>query len=245
MQFVLRGNYCIEEFYKMILYPDSYLWFLWVLFWINVSFTGAQYVADKFKIDELSIILTTCILLLVVMVLFEFRMLGFQFLAYYFLFYTFGYCVHRFKKLQTSSFYVLILLTALWLCLAWVWTMHGLPSWMPVIPYVPQTLLQYAYRSFTAIVAIYVLLNVSPLALSGINKFNTWISKVGILSLGMYVSHCTLAGIFIYIIISHWIKLPVFFNIVVTSIISFVVAWVTVNLLAKNKYTAKYFLGKL
>lgn len=86
----------------LIIAPDSYLWFLWVLFGICVLFVFGQWMADKLHIDELIPISIICFVLLAVMVFLEFRLFGFQFLAYYFLFYLTGYCVHRFSVLHIS-----------------------------------------------------------------------------------------------------------------------------------------------
>ena len=32
-----------------------------------------------------------------------------------------------------------------WAVMAWFWTMHELPEWMPDISYIPNSLLQYIY----------------------------------------------------------------------------------------------------
>ena len=171
LQFARSGEYTLQKLSKMILYPDAYFWFLWVLFWICVLFNFAQYIAKRFNMHEMITIGSLCVMLLGVMVIAEFRLFGFQFLAYYFLFYTLGYCLHKYEATSLiqalRSRYALIILTALWAFLAWGWTMHGLPSWMPAIPHVPSSLLQYAYRGFTALVAIVVLIGVAPKMLNG------------------------------------------------------------------------------
>ena len=73
ISFLLSGDYTLERVGKMVLYPDTSFWFLWVLFFINVVFIFCQWVAEKVRRDELLVF-------------------GFQFLAYYFVFYTIGYC---------------------------------------------------------------------------------------------------------------------------------------------------------
>ena len=96
MSFALSGDYTLQNLFKMILYPDAYFWFLWVLFWICVLFNLAQHVARRIKLHEMVTVGGLCVLLLGVMVVAEFRMFGFQFIAYYFLFYTLGYCLHKY-----------------------------------------------------------------------------------------------------------------------------------------------------
>lgn len=242
LQFAQSGKYTIDYISKMILYPDAYLWFLWVLFWICALFNLAQLLAIKCKINEMFVIFECCTILLVLMVGAEIRMFGFQFLAYYFLFYTLGYCLHKYDLAVFSKWFCLVPLVFLWFFLAWGWTMHGLPSWMPAIPLVPTSLLQYSYRGFTALVAIVVLLGVAPKFLNGNGIFNTFISSVGIISLGMYTGHLFLLGhikrFYICYEISIW---PV---VIILSIVEFVSAYLLIKLLEKNKYTASIFLGK-
>lgn len=190
-----------------------------------------------------------CALLLGVMVVAELRLFGFQFLAYYFLFYTLGYCLHKYESTALvqalRSRYALIILTALWAFLAWGWTMHGLPSWMPAIPHLPSSLLQYAYRGFTALVAIVVLIGVAPKMLNGTDKLNQMICTLGVVSLGLYVVHISIMG---YVVTAVQSVLPstgnwtwVSFAFVVALAISYLVVW----LLSKNKFTARIFLGKI
>ena len=123
--------------------------------------------------------------------------------------------------------------------------MHGMPSWMPAIPHVPSTLLQYAYRGFTALVAIVVLIGAAPMLLNGTNMFNKAICSLGVVSLGLYVVHLSLMS---YIVdglktmmpnISTWACVATAF--VVALAISYLVVW----LLNQNKQTARIFLGKI
>lgn len=119
IQFAQSGNITINNLSKMILYPDAYLWFLWVLFWICVLFNLAQIIAVKSNIHEMITIVGFCILMMGLMVVAEIRLFGFQFLAYYFLFYTLGYCLHKYEIKVLSQLTCLIPLSLLWLFLAW------------------------------------------------------------------------------------------------------------------------------
>lgn len=244
IQFAVSGKYTIEQLSKMILYPDAYLWFLWVLFWICVLFNLAQLIAAKCKISEVFTIGGFCAILLGIMVGAEIRMFGFQFLAYYFLFYTLGYCLHKYDWKVLNKWACLVPLTLVWLFLAWGWTMHGLPSWMPAIPHVPLSLLQYTYRGFTALIAIVVLIGVAPKIMNDKGTLNTFISGVGIISLGMYTGHLFFLGYIkrFYYLCSEINNLLI---IILVSVIEFVLAYVLIKLLEKNKYTARIFLGKL
>lgn len=249
VSFIMKGEYTIQNVGEMLLYPDRSFWFLWVLFWICVIFNFAQLVASKQKVNEMIMLLGTCLLLLGVMVAMEIRVLGFQFLAYYFLFYTLGYCLHKYENSVLlkviSKPYLIISLTILWALLAWGWTMHGLPSWMPAVPHIPSSLLQYAYRGFTGLVAIVLLIGIAPKILNGTGKLNQFICTIGVVSLGLYVVHLSMIGYIVdgikYIMptISTWTCVTISFF--VTFATSFLIVW----LLNMNKYTAKIFLGKL
>lgn len=233
----------------MLLYPDRSFWFLWVLFWICVIFNLAQQIASRLKVNEMIMILGTCFLLFGVMVVMEIRVLGFQFLAYYFLFYTLGYCLHKYEETPLLKGmlkpYVLAALAGLWAFLAWGWTMHGLPSWMPAIPHVPSTLLQHAYRGFTAFVAIVVLLGSSPKLLNSTDTLNQMICTLGVVSLGLYVVHLSLMG---YIVDGVQLIMPnirTWTCVATTFVVALTISYLIVWLLNKNKYTSRIFLGKI
>lgn len=243
--YFLRGDYTFEKLAEIILQPDNYLWFLWVLFWICVLFNFAQLIAANCKISEMFTIGGFCTILLVMMVGAEIRMFGFQFLAYYFIFYTLGYCLHKYDWAVLSKWSCLVPLTLIWLFFAWGWSMHGLPSWMQAIPHIPSLLLQYAYRGFTALVAILVLIGATPKVMNGKGALNSFISGVGIISLGMYTGHLVFLGhikdLLYYLCpeISGWLAISII------NIIAFILAYILVTLLGKNWHTARIFLGKI
>lgn len=147
LRYVISMDHSIENLSRIVIDPDSYFWFLWVLFWIKVIFILNQKFAERYHMDEILPIGITCILLLGIMVGINLRIFGFQFLAYYYLFYFLGYAMHRFNKLQLANKPAMIFLGLLWAVLAWFWNMHELPAWMPTIPHFPTSLLQYTYPS--------------------------------------------------------------------------------------------------
>lgn len=246
---IRRGTFTLLNIVDVMLHPDNYFWFLWVLFWICVIFNLAQLVASKVKVNEMVAILATCLLLFGVMVVMEIRVLGFQFLAYYFLFYTLGYCLHKYEVSAivkaTRKTYVMIALTSLWAFLAWGWTMYGLPSWVPAIPHVPSALLQYAYRGFTALVAIVVLINAAPKLLNGAGKFNNSICTLGVVSLGLYVVHLSIMGYVVTTIQAVIPSIEIWACVALAFVFALAISYLVVWLLSKNKHTARIFLGKI
>ena len=245
ISFLLSGDYTLERVGKMVLYPDTSFWFLWVLFFINVVFVFCQWVAEKVRRDELLVIGVTCFLLLGIMVGAELRVFGFQFLAYYFVFYTIGYCVHRYPRLQIGNGMMLGALLVIWAVMAWYWNMHELPGWMPMIPHVPSSLLQYAYRGMTALVAILFLMGMAPKALNGTSLLNCGIKEIGVISLGCYTCHLTIMGHVVSLLRN---MMPgasemqlVIFNFVICLCITLFI----VEQMKRNRITAKALLGKV
>lgn len=179
-----------------------------------------------------------------IMVGLNLRVFGFQFLAYYYLFYFLGYAMRRFNKLQLTNKPSMICLGLLWAVLAWFWNMHELPAWMPRIPHCPTSLLQYAYRGVTAMLAVLVIVGAARKVLDSSGRFNKFIQEVGILSLGIYTCHLTLMYYIVkslrFIVPSNSEKILIILGFTLCGFLS----WVIVNLLKKNKMTARFFLGK-
>lgn len=242
---IIHGRISIKTATTMILYPDSSFWFLWILFIISCCFIGCQWITNKKRCDELIPISMMCTLLFVIMVLFEVRVFGFQFLSYYFLFYTLGYCIHRFPIFQIKNRLLLITLFLLWFILAWYWNMHALPYWMPEVPIIPSSLLQYAYRGLTALIVVVFIFALAPKVLNRGNKVNTLIKSIGEVSLGLYVCHLTIMGDIV-----KWLRyvLPGLNNttiIIFAFIIGCAISLSIVHLLKKNEFSSKFLLGKV
>ena len=245
INFLFKGDYSIQKVEKVLLYPENSFWFLWVLFFINIIFIFCQWLADKLRKDELAIIFTICIFLLGIMVGSELRIFGFQYLAYYYVFYTLGYCVHRYPRILPSCRFVLGIFIIAWAVMAWFWNMHELPSWMPAIPHIPHTLLLYAYRGMTALLAVLFLMGIAPKTLNGVSSLNQGIKEVGVISLGCYTCHLTM--------IEHVFNLlrMIFPGVCdgvligMNFVICLILTLVIVQLLKNNSITVKIFLGKV
>ncbi len=190
--FLLRGNFA-----NMILNPDGYFWFLWSLFFIYVIFQLGRTVAYLCKKNEDMILLLICLSLMFIMVILNFRLFAFQFIAYYFIFYLFGYIFHKYNIQNLINRFSLVMMFVLWLFLAWFWTMHGLPEWMPKIQMIPNKILQFMYRGITALLAIVILLTILPTYFNRSSKTNDFICNMGRYSLGLYVVHLLIVRILV------------------------------------------------
>jgi len=240
---LLNDHLSIETIESYILYPDKGLWFLWVLFAISIVFLGCNCLAEVIRVKHELIVLATCLLLIVIMIMLDIRVFGFQFLAYYFLFYAVGYFSNKYKKaLITENKFLLIALSLCWFILAWFWKMHDLPSWLKTIP-LPSSLVQYAYRFITAVIAVYIIISVSPIILNNYESINKHVATLGVVSLGIYTTH--------FVLIGNIVKLCKLFSsneiILIASsfVLALVLSCIIVWLLSKKRITARLFLGKI
>ena len=190
------------------------------------------------------LILST-ILLILVMVLFEVRVFGFQFIAYYYIYYVMGYYLHKYPVLLHNNLFLNIVLFFIWVVFGWSWNMHELPSWMPSFPYIPDTLLQYTYRGVTAVSIIYVIFNVFPVLFKKRNKITDILSKIGYLTLGIYVVHLMVMKELSPAIEFSLYKMDIMLLEIITFIVAFLISWGVVIILSRNKWTARYLLGKI
>lgn len=241
---LLSPPYSMNKIALIFLKPDSYCWFLWVLFWIFAIFNAVKWMINKFRLPETVTLIVCCLIFMGIMVLFEFRLFGFQFFAYYYIFYTLGYLIHKYDFFKIKSSTCLVVLVIVWAVLAWWWNMHELPSWVPNISYLPKSLLQYAYRGLTAFVAIIAILNIAPKIINGETKFNSLIAEFGKISLGIYVVHITIIG-YINDLLSTIIPLNMEVQIIITAVLAMVLSIIIVKLLQKNQWTARIMLGKI
>ena len=121
--------------------------------------------------------------------------------------------------------------------------MHELPLWMPAIPYVPTSLLQYAYRGLTAVVALLVIFGVSPKWLNGESNVNGCFKELGSISLGLYVVHLLLLGYVRETVVSVMPNNPIWLQMGTIFIILLVLSVGIVEMLKRNKWTAKLRIG--
>ena len=176
----------------IVLVPDRYFWFLWVLFFINVLFSFSRYISEKIKIKEDIAIISMSILLIAVMLVTNFRLLGFQFISYYYLFFMLGYMIRKYKPSINQRSIVYVFFFILWCLLAWNWNMHTLPLCLH-ISIIPESIMQFLYRGVSAFVAVYLLLMCSEKILDKDNNillhYIVWIGKY---SLCFYTTHLLL-----------------------------------------------------
>ena len=234
----------------IIFAPAYYFWFLWALFFICVLFKASQIIAAKVSKDELLVILPLCMVLTGAMVILDLRIFGFQYISYYMMFYTLGYIIHRFRFFKIRNAYMLILLTLIWMFMAFNWSMHTLPEWI-IVPYMPTSLMLYVYRTICATLAILVLLNLSALSSDkksegdNQNQVCSFITNLGRLSLGVYVVHLTIIFDMPYALSLVSISVGGWLGIAIIAIMALFISWLIVQVLTKNRFTNRLLLGKV
>lgn len=245
IKMVKEFDFSVKAITDVILQPDTSFWFLWVLFWINVIFLSAQWLADRLKKDELLTIGIAAIVLVLLMVGANVRLFGFQFLAYYFVFYVLGYCLHRFEWMRISNKMVLGLMSIVWLYLAWYWQMSHVPVNIASIPHLPAALAIQGYRFVTAILAIVVILSVAHKYLNNRNWLNLKAVEMGVISLGIYTVHLLFIDDVIALQKMLWNDIPSWLLQIGTFCLLTIGSFALVKLLNKYKITSKWLLGKV
>ena len=246
IRYLLSQNKTIYGFIGIVVNPNGYFWFLWTLWIINLLFIFGDTLSNKLKIKQELTIGGISMILVSIMTILNLRLFGFQFISYYFLFYVIGYYINKYKtSILARNKAKIVILFLIWLAMGSFWDMHSLPIFLEGVTFVPSSLLQYAYRFFTALVAIYGIFCIAPKLLNTSGRVNQKIVHIGQISLGIYVVHLLL--------ISHVADfmtkvLPTnltILSIISTFIIALIVSVALVEILLKNKYTSRFLLGKL
>lgn len=244
VMFVYHGKYDIQSLAQYFVLPESSLWFLWALFWINILFVMSDSISRISHLNEWFIHGIVAIILLALMVVMNMREFGFQFISYYYIFFLIGYSIRRydiFKKMEAKQ---MILLGLVFAFLSWNFKMHALPDWLHVFSPLPNTLLQYVYRGVTAVVAVVLIFGLARRSMNKKHKCNAIMAWMGVISLGIYAVHCT----FMQSIASMWLKVFSGMSPTLVIIVTFLTTYAftigVVMLLQKSVWLSKIFLGK-
>lgn len=245
LYYFTEAKYNDKSIYDIFFKPDSFMWFLWALFWIFCVFEVCKWISSKFRINGTLIILFMALLLMAIMVILDLRVLGIQFISYYFLFYSLGYFYRSFKQIQINSIFAIVTFFTLWAFLAYFWSMHGLPYWIPSNTMIPSSILQYLYRGFTSVVGVILLF---ALFSKFLNKEGLLVNRLyvhcGKISLGLYVVHITIKDK-IYEVISTMIpNLNIYMFVLLDFFIVLTFSYIIVIVLGKFEFTNQYLLGK-
>lgn len=243
LQFILDRVYTLDTLVSIVLFPDRYFWFLWVLFFIYLLFNICDGLAKRTKVKQEVIMLIACLLLTAIMVVFEFRYFGFQFIAYYFLFYVIGYYLNKYNKVLNINIVYIIFLFILWLSLAWFWRIDAAPAFFSFLP-LPGAIVLYAYKFVVALLATFLAIVVFS-RFKKENRLLLQIAQIGEISLGIYVFHRLTMKYLLQLLRELMPNCPDYLMIITLFVISVTLSVIVVKLLNKNRIASKYLLGKV
>ena len=238
---MINNCFSFELIFDHLLYVKG-LWFLWVLFFINLIFRLGDYLSQRTKICQEVWEFTFCVLLSIMTILWNIKYFAFHFVAWYFIFYSLGYYLHKYDRFLTTKLVIIIPMLICWSLLAWFWHMHEPPVFFTKLS-LPSSVTLFVYRFVTAALAVYILLAVSPVLLNNKTIWIKLIVEMGKLSLGIYTVHFIIIGQ-----ISNFFKYFSTNNtcvILFTFVTGFGATWMIVKLISKFDFTSKWLLGKV
>lgn len=147
--------------------------------------------------------------------------------------------------LQINNKMMIAVLTIIWIGLAWGWSMHELPPYMSVVSFLPSSLVLYAYRGITAIVAIEVIFYAAPRFLIKKNKMNRVMASAGVLSLGTYTTHILLLDVTKPLCLRLMQEIGYAGTLVVVFVAASLIPLAIVACVNRNKAAARLLLGKV
>lgn len=237
------GNHV--PYYRIFILPDLSLWFLWVLFLINVTFYVGQSIAIRLHVkSNLFTIVATYIALYLVSYLSK-GIFGIGMASNFFLYFAIGVIMGQHKSYISNfrcGIIISIVLVIAYVILASVW--YRFPGKVPThLPLWIATLNDsYIYHTATALVASFAFILVAS-RLSTKNPYRPLV-YLGTNTLGIYAIHQSIIKLLNYvfpdIIFQFMHTIPGFFcsfSIVITLTI------ILLETFKLNKYTSLLFVG--
>lgn len=217
---------------------------MWVLWVICVLFYLTEMMSEKLKIPLIISVIIVAIVLFGCMALFDTKLFALHLITLYFPIYAMGYFFRKHNVVHfINSSWAIFGLGIVWFVLASFWNMEHVPCFLDGFPIIPHTVMHLGYRFMTSFVGILFFL---PLFRKLFNKnslFNNRLSKLGIVSMGIYTSHM-LWGSFLnkYVgLCSNSILLNIAISFITISLLSIMV----VHFIKRNKLLSIILLGKI
>jgi fucose 4-O-acetylase-like acetyltransferase len=177
-------NWNTAKLLEKVLYPDRGLWFLWVLFVLNVIFVLLSAFAEKKRFNQSLILIGGAFALFGIYLVTNFRYFGFQFIAWHFMFFTCGFLFHRYQTQIDKYWKYLFAVSAVFFpVLAWNWQMKEMPVLFGFS--LQSSLWLYSYKFITAIFGIpffWYLFRITNIKLN-------WLNRLGQNTIGIYAIH--------------------------------------------------------
>lgn len=234
-----------EPYYKIFLRPDLSLWFLWVLFIINVAFYCGQVSAISLRIrSNIFSLIATYIVLLIVSHIGR-GLFGLTFASTHFLYFAIGVIIGQYKtqlaeSKRSTSIGIFLLIVFVFMASVW----YRLPSKVPTqFPQWISALNEYwIYYIATALMGSIGFILLSARFMNSISC--QWLTYLGVNTLGIYAIHQSIIWTINQLATSSVIT----FNqtppgVLCSFIVVIIITIIILGVLKTNKFTSTLFLG--
>lgn len=219
-------------------------WFLWVLFWIFISFCIIKKIADLINIDDRILHLSYFAMLAFSMIVYKTSAFHFNLYAYYYLFFVIGNLIKRYDY-RISNVCALTIIACIWGVMAWNWNMHSLTFAVPdLLKILPESILVLTYRIITAFLAIFFLFGFFPKYMNGHHLLNMKLSQIGKDTLGIYCLHSFFVGRVKDLLLLMFDNIPNSFLTLLTVAISLGISVCCIRFIKIFKYSSLLLLGE-
>lgn len=234
-----------EPYYKIFLRPDLSLWFLWVLFIINVAFYCGQVSAISLRIrSNIFSLIATYIVLLIVSHIGR-GLFGLTFASTHFLYFAIGVIIGQYKtqlaeSKRSTSIGIFLLIVFVFMASVW----YRLPSKVPTeFPHWISTLNEYSiYHIVTAFTGSIGFILLSARIMNSISC--RCLIYLGINTLGIYAIHQSIIWLINQLVPSSVIAFSQTTSGFICSFAAvLIITIIVLEVLKTNRYTSSLFLG--
>jgi fucose 4-O-acetylase-like acetyltransferase len=181
---LMQLDFDTKHLVKKIIFPDTGLWFLWVLFFIYAFYVSLCSIAEKFRFNQSLMLLGCALALFGIYLVTNFRYFGFQFISWYFMPFTLGILFNRYQTFMNKYWkYLFVVSVIVFPVLAWNWQMKQMPVLFGFT--VNNNLWLYAYKFLSVIFAIPFFMYMFQL----LNEKMQILKVLGRNTLGIYAIH--------------------------------------------------------
>lgn len=232
---ILHQKFDIYHIINLFIYPDTGLWFLWVLFFISIFHNLSLIISQKYNINKYKCFIFILFFLFIISKL-SHGLGGSHFISWYFIFYICGVILRGIKKLPSNT-KILSLFLFIFLILGFYWKRIEAPIFIST-NIVLTALCIYCYKIITALTACIFLFSFHKSIESPKSKVQNFLQLLGKETLGIYAIH--------YYFISIWEQLefkPLMIYMTLEFIFISIFSLLSVKMLKLNKYLSFILLG--
>lgn len=232
---ILHQELNISHIISLFIYPDTGLWFLWVLFFISIFYNLSLNISQKYKINKYKCFIFTLFFLFIISKL-SHGLGGSHLISWYFIFFICGVILRSIQKLPSNT-KILSLLLLIFLILGFYWKRIEAPISIST-NIVLTALCTYCYKIITALTACIFLFTFYKSIENLKSKVQNLLQLFGKETLGIYAIH--------YYFISIWEQLglePSIIYVALELIFISVFSLLSVKILKINKHLSFILLG--